>query len=79
MIKDLSSLFYKKAKKVVGDKVNAIRQDIATGQTKVSAAAAVTPSPETILKESISLNQRLSQKIIQKGIECKAITDIGSP
>jgi hypothetical protein len=80
LIKDLSSLLYKKAKKVIGDKVSAIRQDIAAKQTEASATAAIPSSPEIILKEeeAISLNQRLAQEVIQNGIECKAITDIGS-
>jgi hypothetical protein len=77
---DLSSLFYRKAKIVVGEKVYAIRQLIATEQTEASAAAAISPSPEIIIKEeeTISLNERLAQEIIQSGIECKAIMDIGS-
>lgn len=80
MIKDLSSLFYKKAKKVVGDKVNVIRQDIIAEKIKASAAALIPPSPEIIFKEeeAISLNQRLAQEAIQNRIECKAISDIGS-
>jgi hypothetical protein len=78
--KDLSSIFYRKAKIVVGEKVNAIRQDIAAEQTEASAAAAIPPSPEIILKEeeTISMNERLAQEIIQSGTECNAITDIGS-
>ena len=78
LIKDLSNLLYKKAKKVIGDKVSAVRQDIAAEQTKASAAATVPSSPEIILKEedAISLNQRLAQEAIQSGIECKAITDM---
>jgi hypothetical protein len=77
---DLSSLFYRKAKIVVGEKVNAIRQLIATEQTEASASAAISPSPEIIIKEedTIGLNARLAQEIIQSGIECKAITDIGA-
>jgi hypothetical protein len=77
---DLSSLFYRKAKIVVGEKVNAIRQPIATEQTEASAAAAISPSPEIIIKEeeTISLNERLAQLIVQSGIECNAIIDIGS-
>ena len=76
---DLSSLFYRKAKIVVGEKVNAIRQRIATEQTEASAAA-ISPSPEIIIKdeETISLNERLAQEITQSGIECNAIIDIGS-
>ncbi|CAN5314304.1 hypothetical protein BH18THE2_BH18THE2_42920 [soil metagenome] len=77
---DLSSLFYRKAKIVVGEKVNVIRLEIATEQTEASAAAAIPPSPEIILKEeeTISLNERLAQEIIHNGIECKAIRDKGS-
>jgi hypothetical protein len=77
LIKDLSNLLYKKAKKVIGEKVSAVRQDIAAEQTKASATA-VPSSPEIILKEedAISLNQRLAQEAIQSGIECKAITDM---
>jgi hypothetical protein len=77
---DLSSLYYRKAKIVVGEKVNAIRQPIATEQTEASAAAAISPSPEIIIKEeeTIILNERLAQQIVQSGIECNAIIDIGS-
>ena len=77
---DLSSLFYRKPKIVIGEKVNAIRQLIATEQTEASAAAAISPSPEIIMKEeeTISLNERLAQQIVQSGIECNAIINIGS-
>ena len=77
---DLSSLFYRNAKIVVREKVSAIRQHIATEQTEASSAAAISPSPEIIIKdeETISLNERLAQEIIQSGIECNAIIDIGS-
>ena len=37
---DLSSLFYKKAKIIVGEKVNIIIQDIAIEQTTASEASA---------------------------------------
>jgi hypothetical protein len=76
LIKDLSSLPYKRA---IGNKVSAIRQDIAAEQTKASAAA-IMSSPEIIFneEEAISLNQRLAQEVIQNGIECKAITSIES-
>ena len=77
---DLSSLFYRKSKIVVGEKVNAIRQPKATEQTEASAAAAISLSPEIIMieEETISLNERLAQQIVQSGIECNAIIDIGS-
>ena len=66
--------------KVVGEKVNAIKQFKATEQTEASAAATISPSPEIIIKdeETITLNERLAQEIIQSGIECNAIRDIGS-
>ena len=80
---DLSSLFYKKAKIIVGEKVNIIIQDIAIEQTTASAASAASAtqlSPEIILKkeETIKLNERFAQESFQNGIECNAITDIGS-
>jgi hypothetical protein len=77
---DLSSLFYRKAKIVVGEKVNAVRQLIATEQTEASVAAAISPHTEIIIKEeeTISLNERLAQQIIQSGIECNTIIDMGS-
>ena len=77
---DFSSLFYRKAKIVVGEKVNDIRQLIATEQTEASVAAEIPPSPEIIIKEeeTITLNERLAQEIIQSGIECNAIIGIGS-
>jgi hypothetical protein len=77
---DLSSLLYRKAKIIVGEKVNAVRQLIATEQNEASAAAAISPSPEIIIKdeETISLNERLAQQIIQSEIECNAMIDIGS-
>jgi hypothetical protein len=56
LIKDLSSLLYKRAKKVIEEKVNVIRQDIiAENQTKkASATAAVIPlSSEIFLKKMI--------------------------
>ena len=77
---DSSSLFYKKAKIIVGEKVNVIRQDIAIEQTTASASSSTQPSPEIILKEeeTINLNERFAQEIFQNEIECKATTDIGS-
>src|SRR5215204_2946656 len=80
LIKDLSSQFYKKAMKDVGNKINTIKQDILTEKTKAAADADILPSSEIILKEeeAISLNERLAQEISKNGIECKAITDIGS-
>ena len=89
MIKSLSSRFYKKAKRVVGKKVNTITTSTTTAEhvtvTENTKAAATTdadtrPSGEIILKneEAIGLNERMAQQIYKNGIQCKAITDIGS-
>jgi hypothetical protein len=62
LINDLSSLFYKKAKKVVENKVNAVGQDIVTERTKATTDATIPPSSGIILnKEAVSLNERLAQ------------------
>jgi hypothetical protein len=78
LITDLSGLFYKKAKKVVKNKVNIVKQEIAA--EKIRNTTVTQPSPEIILKEeeAISLNERLAQEIAKNGICCKAVTDIGS-
>ena len=78
LIRGLSSLFYKKAKKVVENKVNIVKQDMAA--EKIRNATVTQPSPEIILKEeeAISLNERIAQEISKNGINCKAITNIGS-
>jgi hypothetical protein len=80
LIKGLSSQFYKKAKKIVGNRVNTVKQDIVTEKTKAATNADTLPSAETILKEeeAVGLNERMAQEISKNGIECKAITDIGS-
>jgi hypothetical protein len=80
LIKGLSNQLYKKAKKVVGNKVNTIKQDMTNEKTKAANDATVPLSSEIILKEeeAISLNERMAQEISKNGIECKAITDIGS-
>jgi hypothetical protein len=88
LIKGLSSRFYKKAKRVVGKRVNTIttsttttKHDTVTEKTKAAATDADTrPSAEIILhdEEAISLNERMAQQIYKNGIQCKAITDIGS-
>ena len=77
---DLSSLFYKKAKLIVGEKINVIKQDIAIEQTTAYSASATQPSSEIILKEeeTIKLIERFAQESFQNGIECNTITDIGS-
>ena len=61
MIRGLSSLFYKKAKKVVENKVNIVKQDIAA--EKIRNTAVIQPAPEIILKEeeAISLNERIAR------------------
>ena len=89
MIKGLSSRFYKKAKRVVGKKVDTITTSTTTAEydtvTEKTEDAATTdadtrPSGEIILKdeEAISLNERMAQQIYKNGIQCKAITNIGS-
>jgi hypothetical protein len=81
LVKGLSSQFYKKAKKVVENKVNTIKQDMTNEKTKAANDDATTPlSSEIILKdeEAIGLNERIAQEISENGIECKAIMDIGS-
>ena len=80
LIKGLSNQLYKKAKKVVGNKINTVKQDILTKKTKAATDADILPSSEIILKEeeAIGLNERMAQEISKNGIECKAITDIGS-
>jgi hypothetical protein len=77
LVKDVSRYFYKRAKKVVREKVNDIRQDeISEGHNRASTA----PQPEIILRdeEGGSLTERLAEEIIENGIECKAVPDLGS-
>ena len=77
LVKDVSRYFYKRAKKVVREKVNDIRQDvISEGHNKASTA----PQSEIILRdeEGGSLTERLAEEIIENGIECKAVPDLGS-
>lgn len=82
LLKDLSSRFYRKAKKVTEEKVNNVRKDIATEKTKASEAEAVpvSMSSDVILteEESISINERLAREINQNGIKCEAVTELGS-
>jgi hypothetical protein len=52
-----------------------------TENTKAATTGVDTrPSGEIILKdeEAIGLNERMAQQIYKNGIQCKAITDIGS-
>ena len=77
LVKDVSRYFYKRAKKVVREKVNDIRQDLTSeGHNKGSIAR----PPEIILRdeEGGSLTERLAEEIIENGIECKAVPDLGS-
>jgi hypothetical protein len=77
LVKDVSRYFYKRAKKVVREKVNDIRQDvIPEGHNRASTA----PQHEIILRdeEGGSLTERLAEEIIENGIECKAVPDLGS-
>ena len=83
LLKDSPSRFYRKARETAGEKVNTVKKyNIATEETRASEAEAV-PVPlssEVILREeeSISINERLAREIIQNGIKCEAVTDIGS-
>jgi hypothetical protein len=77
LVKDVSRYFYKRAKKVVGEKANDIRQYLTSeGHNKASTAA----PPEIIRRdeEGSSLTERLAQEIIENGVECKAVPDLGS-
>jgi hypothetical protein len=71
---------YRKAKSVVEEKLYVIREDMASDQNTFSKLASIPSSSDIILKneETISLNERLAQEIIQNGIECEAMTDTGS-
>ena len=77
LVKDVSRYFYKRAKEVLREKVNDIRQDVTSeGHNNASTA----PQPEIILRdeEGDSLTERLAEEIIENGIECKAVPDLGS-
>ena len=88
MIKGISSRFYKKAKRVVGKKVNTVTTSTTTAEhdtvTEKPKAATTDsdalPPAEIILEdeEAIGLNERMAQQIYKNGIQCKAITHIGS-
>jgi hypothetical protein len=79
MIRGLSSQFYKKAKKVAENKVDIIKQDIATEKIRNTTVTVSPPSPEIILKEeTVSLNERIAHEIAKTGISCNAVTDIRS-
>ena len=77
MVKDVSGYFYKRAKKVVGEKVNDIRQEVTSEDHNKASTA---PPTEIILREEegSSLTERLAVEIIENGIECKAVPDLGS-
>jgi hypothetical protein len=79
-IKGLSIPLYRKAKRIVEEKVDVIREDMESGRTKISESTSIQPSSDIILKdeETISLNERFAQEIIQNGIECEAMTNTGS-
>jgi hypothetical protein len=79
-MKILSIPLYRKAKRVVEEKVDVIREDMESEKTKISESTPIQPSSDIILKdeETISLNERLAQEIIQNGIECEAMTNSGS-
>jgi hypothetical protein len=79
-MKGLSIRLYRKAKRVLEEKVYVIREDMESGRTKIPESTSIQPSSDIILKdeETISLNERLAQEIIQNGIECEAMTNTGS-
>jgi hypothetical protein len=83
LLKNSPNRFYRKARETTGEKVNSVKKDnIATEETRASEAEAV-PVPlssEVILREeeSISINEKLAREIIQNGIKCEAVTNIGS-
>jgi hypothetical protein len=78
-MKGLSVPLYRKAKRVVEEKVDVIREDMESERTKFSESASI-QSSDIILKdeETISLNERLAQEINQNGIECEAMTNTRS-
>jgi hypothetical protein len=74
LLKDSPSRFYSKARETAGEKVNTVKK------YNIATEVPVTLSSEVILREeeSISINERLAREIIQNGIKCEAVTDIGS-
>jgi hypothetical protein len=79
-VKELSILLYSKVKRVVEEKIHVIRVDMESERIKVSESASIQSSSDIILKdeETISINERLAQEIIQNGIECEAMTNTRS-
>jgi hypothetical protein len=79
-VKELSILLYGKVKRVVEEKINVIIEDMESERIKVSESASIQSSSDIILKdeETISINERLAQEIIQNGIECEAMTNTRS-
>jgi hypothetical protein len=75
-IKNLTSLFYGKAKKIAKEKVSLIRRDIAAEKIKASSTSAILLSPEIIFKEeeAVGPNQRLARQLNHNGIKCQAPT-----
>jgi hypothetical protein len=79
-VKELSILLYSKVKRVVEEKINVIIEDMESERIKVSESASIQSSSDIILKdeETISINERLAQEIIQNGIECEVMTNTRS-
>lgn len=75
-IKNLTSLFYGKAKKIAKEKVSLIRRDIAAEKIKASSSSAILLSLEIIYKEeeAVGPNQRLARQLSHNGIKCQALT-----
>ena len=57
--------------------MNDIRQDVTSEDHNKASTA---PPPEIILRdeEGSSLTERLAEEIVENGIECKAVPDVGS-
>lgn len=79
-LKGLFIILSREAKRVVDEKVSVIREDMMYERTKVSESASIPLTSDIILKdeETISLDERLAQEIIQNGIECEAMTNMRS-
>jgi hypothetical protein len=82
LIRRLSSRFYKKAKTVVQNKVNIVKQDMMAEKIRNTAEATTIsqPSSDIILKEeeAISLTEKIANEIAETGIPCRPVSDIES-
>ena len=80
-IKNLTSLFYGKAKKIAKEKVSLVRRDIAAEKIKASSISAILLSPEIIFKEeeAVGPSQRLARQLSHNGIKCQFNPDKNGP